>query len=224
MITKAYISQVISSTSVVVRMPLFHKISGVSGSVRDNELPTASICLPPNLTIEPKVGDVVIVAFEEYDKGKPVVIGYLSMESTSSSNLNGIFDNLKAIGEIEFGKDIKIGDISYKNIYTLDGLEDNIKYKFKKLDEIDITLKETTTKNTADIGTLNTQVVNLNTGLTSLQSRVATNESSISNIKQNYLNKNEIILGESSYGNKIPQNLKPGQIYFLSLEEYEKGV
>lgn len=126
MITKAYIQEVLTPYSVRVRIPLYHKIENVNGSTRQELLPIAYISAPPNVKIDPKVGDVVIVTFEEENLSKPIVIGYLYSNKDTTSTINIECENLTSTGETILGKNTLIGDIKYENIACLKNMTENI--------------------------------------------------------------------------------------------------
>ena len=91
MITKAYIQEVVSPQLVRLRIPLYHKPSGVNGALSNDLLPYACLNTISGVTINPAVGDVVIVAFEEDDLYKPIVMGYLQVANGVKSVPSRIF-------------------------------------------------------------------------------------------------------------------------------------
>ena len=126
MITKAYIQEVLTPYSVKVRIPLYHKVEGATGSVKQDSLPIAYISTLPNVKIDPQVGDVVIVSFEEENLGKPIVIGYLYSQKEIKSTAIIECENLISTGDTTLGKNTLIGDIKYENIECLKNQKDNI--------------------------------------------------------------------------------------------------
>lgn len=126
MITKAYIQEVLTPYSVRVRIPLYHKIENAVGSIKQESLPIAYISTPPNVKIDPKVGDIVIVSFEEENLGKPIIIGYLYSQKDINSTTSIECENLISTGETTLGKNTLIGDISYENIECLRNQKENI--------------------------------------------------------------------------------------------------
>ena len=121
MITKAYIQEVLSPYAVRVRIPIYHKIEGAIGATIKDLLPIAYISTPPNVHIDPKVNDIVIVSFEEEDMSKPIVIGYLYTDKPAGSSISIECDSLVV------NEDVKIGDVVYTNIACLKNQTENIK-------------------------------------------------------------------------------------------------
>lgn len=133
MVTKAYISEVISPYSVKIRIPLYNKINGVNGATPESELPLACVCTLPNYAISPVVGDIVIVGFEEDNISKPVIIGFLSRDKEYESSVNISCEDFKATGDISLSSQTSIGDVNSDNIKCLLNLKDNIKDTFEEL-------------------------------------------------------------------------------------------
>ena len=130
MLTKAYISEVISSHTIRVRVPLYNKIEGVNGATPKNELAIACVCSLPNFVTAPQVGDIVIVGFEEDDISKPVILGYLSRNAAQSSITDIRCNKLVALDDVILDAHTTIGDIKPENIECLKNLRDNIKQTF----------------------------------------------------------------------------------------------
>ena len=86
MITRAYITEVITSKKVRVRIPIYDRVEKAGLSVSNDDLSIATICTPPNMVYNPQVGDVVFVGFEDNDISYPVVLGY--MMTTKESRVN----------------------------------------------------------------------------------------------------------------------------------------
>jgi hypothetical protein len=143
MLTKAYIQEVINPHSIKVRMPLYNKLEGVDGATPNNKLHTACVCTLPNFITNPRKGDIVIVGFEDNDISHPVVLGYLSVNSTVASTMDILCDNLTAKGDIVLGEYTTIGEVTPENIKCLKGVNENIKdtlnilmLRMKKLEEL----------------------------------------------------------------------------------------
>ena len=126
MITKAYIQEVLSPHRVRVRIPLYHMIENVNGSVPSTLLPIATMAIQPNAKVLPEVGDVVIVAFEEDDLSSPIVIGYLYSPNECLSKLDIDCSSIIVGGDATLSSSTVIGDISYDNIECLKNQRDNI--------------------------------------------------------------------------------------------------
>ena len=62
-----------------MRIPILDGAAESKGSTPKTELNWASVVCIPGLDVEYRVGDVVIVGFEDNDLGKPIVLGYLKL-------------------------------------------------------------------------------------------------------------------------------------------------
>ena len=69
-------------------MPTLDSIPEYAGATSVNELSDAIICTLPRSSYIPEVGDVVIVAFEDNDLGKPIILGCLFKETNNISQVN----------------------------------------------------------------------------------------------------------------------------------------
>lgn len=133
MLTKGYIQAVISPHSVRVRLPIFNKVENVQGATPVEELATAPICTLPHFVQNPQIGDIVFVDFEEDQYSHPVVLGYLSIENNRPNFVDVTLEDLTALGKTRLGTDTTIGDIDYKNIATLKGVEKPLTEEFNSL-------------------------------------------------------------------------------------------
>lgn len=138
MITKAIIES-IHSNKIIVRIPTINKSSLAVGANNTSELDAAPICTLPGISPKYQVGDVVYVSFEDDDLGKPVIIGRLNTNSSSSvSDIN--IHSLKVSIDADLPKSSIIGDINSNELSKLSGIENNIQRELKhlqsKLEEI----------------------------------------------------------------------------------------
>lgn len=138
MITKAIIESVESPYSVTVRIPIFDAVNEFNQATSSEYLSTATICILPNMQFNPEVGDVVFVTFEDNDPSKPVIIGCLAKESGNLSSCNLEVESLDANSTVNIGKQVNIGDISYKELQYLQGLTMNVNEALKNIPEADL--------------------------------------------------------------------------------------
>lgn len=124
MITKAIIEKVISDYEVKVRIPLLDSTIAFKQSVDIDGLSSATICISPKSRFIPAVGDVVFVAFEDNDAGKPVIIGCLQKETGNISSLDLNVESLNASSSINLSNNTTIGDLSYEKINSLFDIKD----------------------------------------------------------------------------------------------------
>lgn len=85
MLVKAIIEQIIDNYSARIRIPIFHKSANSPYCTNFNDLPIASICTIPGLSLVLKVGDIVYVDFEKDEKDLPVIMGVLAKPDIKSS-------------------------------------------------------------------------------------------------------------------------------------------
>ena len=87
-----------------VRIPVFDKVYTAALGVDYDSLSTAAICVPPKFKMDIKSGDLVYVLFEENNKQKPVIIGYMFNENNSTSSANVL--DLSAETSVVFSENI----------------------------------------------------------------------------------------------------------------------
>lgn len=134
MVTKAIIENIDNAYSVKVRIPLFDSTQDFLDSTSAYDLSDAIICTLPRTNYIPEVGDIVLVAFEDNDKGKPVIIGCLFKESGNTSQIDSELNSLKVNATTTLSEQTYIGKISYKELQYLQGLEGNIQMMIDSLD------------------------------------------------------------------------------------------
>lgn len=134
MVTKAIIEEVINNYQVKVRIPTLDSTENFSTSTSQVELSTAIVCVQPRSTFVPEVGDVVIVAFEDNDKGKPIIIGCLFKESGNLSQVDLTARDLIVNESTVLSKNTKIGDINYNELKYLQGLQEPVQQALSNLE------------------------------------------------------------------------------------------
>lgn len=121
MITRGIVKAVDYSTQQLqVRIPILD--GNDFNGVKDKDLSWASILAIPGIEVNYQKGDIVIVGFEDNNKGKPIVLGYL--KSALSKNKNIIYpeiqtSKMQAFEEAKFPKNTRIGNISYGTLFSL---------------------------------------------------------------------------------------------------------
>lgn len=123
MLTRAIITALdLDRNKVQVRMPLFE------GNYKRGTIPQldsyvtnwASIMYLPGLEVDYRVGDVVIVGFEDNNIGKPLVLGFLKLTGNNSeeSRLYGKF--IESITGEKFVAPVTstIGEVTYEDLYN----------------------------------------------------------------------------------------------------------
>lgn len=123
MLTRAIITALdLDRNKVQVRMPLFE------GNYKRGTLPQldnyvtnwASIMYLPGLEVDYRVGDIVIVGFEDNNIGKPLVLGFLKLTGSNpeESRLYGKF--IESITGEKFVAPVTstIGEVTYEDLYN----------------------------------------------------------------------------------------------------------
>ncbi len=121
MITRAIINKIdYESNKIRVRIPIYDGAQNSQESTSDDDLSWASVLCIPGLTIDYKIGDIVIVGFEDDDIGKPIILGYLRLvngesdEARISANLN----NLTVNDKLSTSTNVKFGKLTYEQIFN----------------------------------------------------------------------------------------------------------
>lgn len=119
MITRAYIEDIDwDAMKVQVRIPRFDGIESDLSSTSKTELNWASVMCIPGLEIQYRVGDCVVVGFEDNDLGKPIVLGYLGLKGkTLDSRLQCTVDSLEVLYEFKAPYNTVLGKTPYSEIY-----------------------------------------------------------------------------------------------------------
>lgn len=133
MITKGIIEEIISPYEIIVRIPILDSVSEFSESTHNHNLSTAIVCVPPRSRFIPELGDVVILGFEDNDRGKPIILGCLFKESGNSSQFDTELQNLTVTSTAKLSEQTSIGNINYEQLQYLQGLEENIQVALDRL-------------------------------------------------------------------------------------------
>ena len=133
MITKAIVEEVLSPYQVKVRIPLLDRAQESPMSTEASSLNTATICCFPQCYLNPQVGDVVFVGFEDNTYYKAVILGHLSHEAMNDSYTDVLFSKLNVKDSATIPYNTTIGDVSPIEISRLSGIQENIQ---KQIDEL----------------------------------------------------------------------------------------
>lgn len=123
MITKAIVTEVIDKYKVKLTIPVLANDDTLSSGV-----PYAITCTIPNLNITFRVGDVVIVGFEDNDYLKPIILGFLYKEVPPQSVTDMTVNTLKV------NTDLIVGEVNY--LTKLKELEKSIIELDRKIQQI----------------------------------------------------------------------------------------
>jgi hypothetical protein len=110
MIQKAIVEAILNDYQVKVRIPKYDKMSYDGASYK--ELSTGIICSAPGTLVNYSKGDVVLVAFENDEISKPVVLGllYTNKSTEASVKLPAVSEELDSINE-------SLDKIKNRNVY-----------------------------------------------------------------------------------------------------------
>lgn len=125
MITRAIIENLdLAHGRIQVYIPILH---GKLDRYADLGLNWASVLCIPGLEVNYKVGDVVVVAFEDFDEGKPIILGHLLLEGNNmASQISGSFENLFVTNKFQAPVDSYIGKTPYSKLHeAVESMEDN---------------------------------------------------------------------------------------------------
>ena len=122
MITKGYIESVVGDSEVTVRCPIFDGIKG--GNRFSVDLSSSPINTYPGISPNLKSGDVVFVGFEENNRYKPVVLGYLC--NSNSDTFVDISVNSMEADSVTLNGSVSIGDVTNDEIFCLEGLSEPV--------------------------------------------------------------------------------------------------
>ena len=146
MVTKGIIEEIIDTYKAKVRLPVFDALEGTQSGVSNNNLCVATNIVIANMTNPVSVGDVVFVTFEDNDNSKPIILGHLYKQKLSTTKPNLSLGGLEATGTVKLGKSTSVGDVSYKEIQALIGVNANIKDTFDNIRETYLPLTAGSTK------------------------------------------------------------------------------
>ena len=145
MITRATIEQKIDEYNYKVRIPIFDRGKDDSLATPTKDLSIAVASLPKGMYGSLQEGDVVFVGFENNQIESPVILGHLYREDLFKSEFSiNTVNTLEAKAKVILPTSITIGNnISYKEIFCLDGITENIQ---SQLDTLKQTISEMSAK------------------------------------------------------------------------------
>lgn len=126
----------IRDNTATVRIPDLNKIEGAVGATPNSELAKAVICTLPGYVPNLRVGDIVLVDYENYDYAQPVILGMLFTDRVKSGLPDIHAGSLDVTTNSTLSKDTTIGNVSAESLAFLEGLEENAQIainEFRKL-------------------------------------------------------------------------------------------
>lgn len=123
MITRAIITEVdLSISKVKVRIPLLENMAtrNKNSTLSDYGYGWASILYTPGIDVDYRVGDVVIIGFEDNNIGLPIVLGFLKLRDRDiDSRIYGTFKSLDVEESFRSSTDTVIGITTYQELFDV---------------------------------------------------------------------------------------------------------
>lgn len=126
MLTKGIVEEVLSTHAVKVRIPLLDGIKDQPLATDSEDLTIATVCTFPNCCMNPSVGDIVFVAFEDNTLYKAVVLGFLSSDMLTKAYSDFKLNSLEVLGTTNLSSSTRIGEVKSNELQCLSGVRDNI--------------------------------------------------------------------------------------------------
>lgn len=162
MITKGTVEKVLNKWYARVRIPIYDGKEDSEGATSDVNLSQATVCALPNTLTNLGKGDVVYVAFEDDDIGKPVIIGWLQKGTGNNSEVGLTLSTLTTKSTTFLDKQTYIGDIQPFEIQKLENVRDNIQGQIdlanSNIDDVK-----------ANVETISTDIETINNDLTPIK-------------------------------------------------------
>jgi hypothetical protein len=179
LIVKAIIDSKVADNRYRIRVPVYDKIK--SSSLSSDNLSIADVCSPVNCDLNLNINDVVYVSYENNDRSKPVIIGSLSNNSRSNYTLN----SLTVSNFAKLPSNIKIGNITYKELSCLINLNDNLENQLLSINNDLDNTEQSIKDNVVNKDTMNDNIIKLDRNKKSIDSNVAYLDKTIGSINDN---------------------------------------
>jgi hypothetical protein len=136
-----------------VRIPVFDKVFSASLGVDYNDLSEATMCVPPKFDMNVKQGDIVYILFEDNNRQKPVIIGFVKNDDNSCCNSETV--DIAVSNDVILSNETSIGNVDKNNIKNLVGINKNIQIFLN-------TTKENVNNKETIINNINNNINNIN--------------------------------------------------------------
>lgn len=103
-----------------IRMPIINGKEGEKGATADADLSWASIAYTPGLEVQYRVGDVVVVGFEDNNLDYPIVVNHLRARGSDvnqGARVYGDVQSLAVEGRFTASTDTVIGKTGYSSLF-----------------------------------------------------------------------------------------------------------
>lgn len=109
-----------SNGKIQVRIPILEGIRNSRNAiVTEYSNSSASIVCIPGIDVDYKIGDIVVIGFEDNDAGMPIVLGHLMLsgDSTPQSKVYGRFIELSSSESFVAPTNTTIGSTTYQQLF-----------------------------------------------------------------------------------------------------------
>ena len=109
-----------NNAKIQVRIPILEGIRNSRNAiVTDYSNSSASIVCIPGIDVDYKIGDIVVIGFEDNDAGMPIVLGHLMLrgDSTPQSKVYGRFIELSSSESFVAPTNTTIGSTTYQQLF-----------------------------------------------------------------------------------------------------------
>lgn len=178
-----------------VRIPIFDQVYEASLGVEFNSLSDATICVPPKFKMNLKKGDLVFITFEDNDRYKPIIVGYIYNEENSACSSEML--DLIVNNSVNLSENTSIGEVTGENIKNLSGIEKNI--------------QETINIENNNIENNNNNILIIENNIKNINNKVFNNNIIVNNINDNIKYINSLI---GNTNDNIMSNTLFGRINF----------
>lgn len=119
MLTRAIVVDIdYNQNKLKLNIPVLDNFKIDIEDAKKEELNWAAIMCVPGIEIDYKVGDVVIVGFEDNNLANPIVLGYLKLSGNKmESRAHGDFKELTVKDYFEAPTNTQIGKTNYSEIF-----------------------------------------------------------------------------------------------------------
>lgn len=172
-----------------VRIPIFDKVFSASLGVDYSELSDATICIPPKFDMNAKNGDTVYVLFENNNRQKPIIIGFIKNDKNShceSESTSVVVENSAVLPE-----NIVIGDVNQNNIKNLHGLDKNVQNFINETDE-------NVNNKVSNINNINNNISNIN--ITNINNNISNINNNLEILKSLIGKENDTAMDNTLFG------------------------
>lgn len=134
MITKAIVEEVIDPYNIRVRIPSIDRTYQSSVHVNKEDLDIAVICTLPGCDPNIKVGDIVIVSFDDAEEDT-LILGHLYRTKKTETLCDMILSKLNVEDVATLPENTTIGNVSSFELQQLTGIRGNVQLQITQLQE-----------------------------------------------------------------------------------------